>query len=104
MRRSTGSAAPGGACRPNAAATALYVTSASVTVEQVDELGAVGERRLRRSRRLDGEPSLPTASDSREGYEPVRVQFDGDCVHFPAAADERRPGLRQAIAPRLRSP
>ena len=71
---------------------------------QVDEFGAVGERRLRRSRRLDGEPSLPTASDSRERYEPVRVQFDGDCVQFPAASDERRPGLRQAIAPRLRSP
>ena len=71
---------------------------------EVDEFGAVGEGRLRRTRRLDGEPRLPTASDSRERDEPVRVQFDGDCVQLPAATDERRPGLRQAIAPRLRGP
>ena len=71
---------------------------------EVDEFGAVGEGRLRRTRRLDGEPRLPTASDSRERDDPVRVQFDGDCVQLPAPTDERRPGLGQAIASRLRRP
>ena len=104
MRRSTASAMPGDVCRPNAAATAGYVASSSVTVDRSTNSTPSGKaacaaRAASMASRVLPLPPTPVSVTSR-----CVSEFDGDCVQLPAATDERGPGLRQAIAPRLRGP